>query len=63
MKTLLLALLAVGTAYAADPVKLSLEDFTDANGGKPGAGASGSSPGRAGLQGVRARAAARLRAR
>ena len=38
MKTLLLALLAVGTAYAADPVKLSLEDFTDANGGKPGAG-------------------------
>ena len=33
MKTLLLALLAVGTAYAADPVKLTLEDFTDANGG------------------------------
>jgi len=38
MKTLLLALLAVGTAYAADPVKLTLEDFTDGNGAKPGAG-------------------------
>jgi len=38
MKTLLLALLAVGTAYSAEPVKLTLEDFTDGNGGKPGAG-------------------------
>jgi hypothetical protein len=38
MKNLLLALLVAGTAYAAEPVKLTLEDFTDANGGKPAAG-------------------------
>ena len=38
MKYTLLALLAVGTVYAADPVKLTIDDFTDAKGEKPGPG-------------------------
>ena len=38
MKALLLSLLASGSLLAAAPEKLALEDFTDANGGKPGAG-------------------------
>lgn len=38
MKSLLLVLLAAAAASAAEPVKLTLADFTDANGGKPSAG-------------------------
>lgn len=38
MKALLFSLLASGALLAAAPEKLTLEDFTDPNGGKPGAG-------------------------
>ena len=38
MKSLLLALLATGSLFAGEKVTLTLSDFTDANGGKPGAG-------------------------
>lgn len=38
MKYALLSLLAAGTLYAADPVTLTLKDFTDAKGNPPPAG-------------------------
>ncbi len=38
MKSLLIALLAAGSLCAAEKVTLTLEDFTDPNGGKPPAG-------------------------